>query len=97
MNITVSHLITQKVCWRIENGKLSAVSVSQIVIFEIDTVSTFERSGMIFHRIDGLDFAVRQGIHQFKAGDFAVIRINDDGLVLFALGMVFPFRICSCC
>ena len=62
VNIAVSHLVTQKVCRSIQNGKLSSVGVAQIVIFEVDVVRALECAGMILHRIDGLDFAVGQGI-----------------------------------
>ena len=38
--------------------------MAEIVVFEIDVQAFFNFLGMIFHRIDGLDFAIQQRIDE---------------------------------
>ena len=77
MNVTMPHLIAKQMCGCVQLRHHCAISVAKKMIFEIDAELAFDLAGGVFERIDRLDSAVWQTIHQI-CGDrrkFCVIDV----------------------
>ena len=84
------HLVAEKVGGSVLLGEAGAVGVAEVVVLEVYAEGFFGLFGVIFHRIDGLYFAVRQGVDEFERGEGRAIRIGDNGLVpITYLAVVF--------
>ena len=65
-------------------GKSSAVGVPEIMIFEFNVQGFLDFARVIFHRINGLNFTVRQGIDEQEGRDRLSICVSNNSLILGA-------------
>ena len=54
---------------RVLLSEAGAVGMAKVVILEVYAEGFFDFLGMVFHRIDGLDFSVWQGVDEFERGE----------------------------
>ena len=78
----MSHLIAKNVRGRVHFRKSCAVCMAQVVIFEINPQRGLDGTGMEFHGVYSLNFAVRQTVHQFQGRNLLPVYICDKGLIL---------------
>ena len=78
----VAHLVAEQVSGRILLGEMGAVGMAEIVVFEVYAKSFFDSLRVVFHRIDGLDLSVWQGVDELERGEGSAGCVGDDNLVL---------------
>ena len=94
MNVTMPHLIAKQMCGCVQLRHHCAVSVAKKMIFEIDAELAFDLTGGVFERIDRLDSAVWQTIHQICGGNFLSVQIINKPPLLFAQDGKLHFIFC---
>ena len=62
----MAHLVAKQVGGRVLLGEAGAVGMAQVVVLEVYAEGFLDLFGVIFHRIDGLYFAVWQGVDKFE-------------------------------
>ena len=78
----VAHLVAEQVGGRVLLGEAGAVGMAQIVVLEVYAEGFLDFLRVVFHRIDGLYFAVWEAIYKLEGGEGRAGCIGDDSLVL---------------
>ena len=83
MDMTVPHLRAKKMLGGIQFCHSSAIGMSKIMIFEVNSERCFYGLGVELHRVDSLNLPIRQTVYKFCAGKSASVKVGYDGLILF--------------
>ena len=78
----VAHLVAEQVGGSILFSEAGAVGMAQVVVLEVYAEGFLDFLRVVFHRIDGLDFAVWEAIYKLEGGEGRAGCVGDDGLVL---------------
>lgn len=85
MNVTMSHLITEKMNGSVHFCEHRSEGVPKIMILKLDAELGFNLASGVLHRVHCLNRSIHQAVHKFKRRNFTAVQVIDEALFLLSL------------